>query len=165
MSLSRLDFLVEYSCLPILTQTSVRRPDDFSTYLLLSTSSRIPFITFWTASYCNTCRTVSPLLQELISSGVGEAEGGVSFAEIEFDSQDIMDSGLASTYMITSMPTLLSFDRGEAQTWTKVTDPKLMKDREWLKEWIKTEAGRGGDGGAGLNAGSGLFGGLWGKSK
>ncbi|PMD54242.1 uncharacterized protein K444DRAFT_540651 [Hyaloscypha bicolor E] len=143
--------------------TSVRRPDDFSTYLLLSTSSRKPLITFWTASYCNTCRIVSPLLQELISSGVGEAEGAVSFAEIEFDSQDIMDSGLAMTYMITSIPTLLSFERGEAQTYTKVTDPKLMRDREWLKEWIRTEAGRGG--GAGLNAGGGIFGGLWGNSK
>jgi len=69
------------------------------------------------------------------------------------------------TYMITSMPTLLSFDRGEAQTYTKVTDPKLMGDREWLKEWIRTEAGRGGSGGAGLNAGGGIFGGLWGNSK
>jgi thiol-disulfide isomerase/thioredoxin len=147
----------------VLTNFSVRRPDDFSTYLLLSTSSRNPLITFWTASYCNTCRTVSPLLQELISSGVGEAEGAASFAEIEFDSQDIMESGLAMTYMITSIPTLLSFERGEAQTYTKVTDPKLMRDREWLKEWIRTEAGRGG--GAGLNAGGGIFGGLWGNSK
>jgi thiol-disulfide isomerase/thioredoxin len=147
----------------VLTDFSVRRPDDFSTYLLLSTSSRNPLITFWTASYCNTCRTVSPVLQELISSGVGEAEGAASFAEIEFDSQDIMDSGLAMTYMIMSIPTLLSFERGEAQTYTKVTDPKLMRDREWLKEWIRTEAGRGG--GAGLNAGGGIFGGLWGNSK
>jgi thiol-disulfide isomerase/thioredoxin len=122
-------------------------------------------LTFWTASYCSTCRTVSPLLQELISSGVGEAEGGVSFAEIEFDSQDIMESGLAMTYMITSMPTLLSFDRGEAQTGTKVTDSKLMRDREWLWEWIRTEARRGGNGGAGLNAGGGLFGGLFGNTK
>jgi hypothetical protein len=76
-----------------------------------------------------------------------------------------MDSGLAITYMITSLPTLLSFDRGEAQTGTKVIDSKLMRDREWLKEWIRTEARRGGDGGAGLNAGSGLFGGLWGNPK
>jgi hypothetical protein len=67
---------------------------------------------------------------------VGEKEGGVSFCEIEYDSQDIMDSGLGLTYMITSMPTLLSFDRGEAQTGTKVTDPKQMKNKEWLKEWI-----------------------------
>jgi hypothetical protein len=105
------------------------------------------------------------LLQELISSGVGEAEGGVSFAEIEFDGQDIMESGLAMTYMITSLPTLLSFDRGEAKSGTKVTDPKLMRDREWLKEWIRTEASRGGNGGAGLNAGGGLFGGLFGNTR
>lgn len=94
---------------------------------------------------------------------MGEAEGPVTFAEIEFDSQDIMDSGLAMTYNIRSIPTLLSFERGEAQTYAKVTDPKLMRDREWLKEWIRTEAGR--SGGAGLNAGEGIFGGLWGNSK
>jgi hypothetical protein len=47
----------------------------------------------------------------------------------------------------------LNFDRGDAQTSTKVTDPKLMRGR---KEWIRTEAGRGGD--AGLNAGGGIFG-------
>jgi thiol-disulfide isomerase/thioredoxin len=149
----------------VLIDTSIRRPDDFSSYLLLSISSRTPLLTFWTASYCNTCRTVSPILEELISSGVGEEEGGVSFAEIEYDSPDIMDSGLGMTYMITSMPTLLSFDRGEAQTGTKVTDHKLMKDREWLKEWIRTEARRGGNGGAGGNVGGGLFGGLFGSTK
>jgi hypothetical protein len=54
----------------------------------------------------------------------------------------------------------LSFDRGEAQTHTKVTDPKSMRGRE---EWIRTEAGRGGD--AGLNAGGGIFGRLWENSK
>ena len=64
----------------------------------------------------------------MVESGVGEEEGGVSFCEIEYDSQDIMDSGLGLTYMITSMPTLLSFDRGEAQTGTKVIDPKQIKD-------------------------------------
>jgi hypothetical protein len=125
----------------------------------------MPFLTLWTASYCNTCRTVSPIIQALITSGIGEEEGGVSFAEIEYDSQDIMDSGLGMTYMITSMPTLLSFDRGEAQTRTKVTDPRLMSDREWLKEWIRTEARRGGNGGAGGNIGGGLFGGLFGSTK
>jgi len=145
--------------------TPIRRPDDFSAYLLLSTSSRTPLLTFWTASYCNTCRNVSPILEELISSGVGDEEGGVAFAEIEYDSPDIMDSGLGMTYMITSMPTLLSFDRGEAQTGTKITDPKLMKDREWLEEWIRTEARRRGNGGAGGNSDGGLFGGLFGSLK
>jgi len=50
---------------------------------------------------------------------VGEEEGGVSFCEIEYDCPDVMQSGLGMTYMITSMPTLLGFDRGEAQTTTK----------------------------------------------
>jgi len=105
-------------------------------------------------------------LQDLITSGVGEDEGGVSFCEIEYDAPDIMNSGLGMTYMITSMPTLLSFDRGEAQTGTKVTDPKQMTDKEWLKEWIRTEARRQGGGGAGSGTfGLGLFGGLFGNMK
>jgi len=95
---------------------------------------------------------------------VGEEEGGISYAEIEYDSPDIMDSGLGMTYMITSMPTLLSFDRGEAQLMTKVTDPKLMKNKEWLKEWLRTEASRRGEGGGG-GSGWGLFGGLFGNTK
>ncbi|KAL2065634.1 hypothetical protein VTL71DRAFT_3304 [Oculimacula yallundae] len=140
--------------------TPVRRPDEFYSYLNLSTSSRTPLLTFWTASYCNTCKKVSPILQDLINSGVGEEEGGVSFCEIEYDSMDIMDSGLGMTYMITSMPTLLSFDRGEAQVGTKITDPKQMTDIEGLKEWIRKEARRGGNGGDG--GGTGLFGGLFG---
>lgn len=77
---------------------------------------------------------------------------------------DIMDSGLGMTYMITSMPTLLSFDRGEAQVGTKITDPKEMKNVDGLKEWIRKEARRGGSGGDGgsMLGGSGLFGGLFG---
>jgi len=75
-----------------------------------------------------------------------------------------MNSGLGMTYMITSMPTLLAFDRGEAQNETRVTDPKKMKDREWLKDWIRTEAKRRGNGGAG-GGGNGLFGGLFGSSR
>jgi len=149
--------------LPRVCNNRVRRPDDFSSYLLLSTSSRAPLLTLWTASYCRTCKQVSPLLHELISQGVGEEEGGVSFCEVEFDAPDIMGSGLAMTYLITSMPTLLSFDRGEAQLQTKVTDPRKMADREWLREWIRTEARRQGGGGGGGD--SGLFGGLFGKTR
>ncbi|KAK6580685.1 hypothetical protein PZA11_006921 [Diplocarpon coronariae] len=146
--------------------TSVRRPDEFYSYLSLSTSSRMPLLTFWTASYCNTCRTVSPILQDLIRAGVGETEGGVSYAEIEYDSMDIMDSGLGTTFMITSMPTLLSFDRGEAQMGTKIVDPRKMKDVEGLQEWIRKEARRGGSGGDGGGAiGTGLFGGLFGNGQ
>ena len=84
---------------------------------------------------------------------------------MEFDAPDIMANAtdnLAMTYMITSIPTLLSFDGGEAQTTTKVSDGKKLADRAFLAEWIKTEAkrqgGRGGGGGSG-------FGGLFGSFK
>lgn len=99
-----------------------------------------------------------------MEQGVGEEEGGVCFAPIEFDSPDIMGGGadsLAMTYMITAIPTLLSFDAGEAQGATRITDGKKMTDREFMMEWIKNEArrhgGRGGGGGGGFSFG-GLFG-------
>jgi hypothetical protein len=78
-----------------------------------------------------------------------------------------MDSGFGMRYMITAMPTLLSFDRGEAMTQTKLMDPSKMRDTEFMKEWIRTEARRQGDGsgGSGFGGGGGLFGGLFGNSK
>lgn len=76
---------------------------------------------------------------------------------------------LAMTYMVTSIPTLLSFDAGEAQTTTKISDGKRLADREFLIEWIRNEAkrhgGRGGGGGDGTSSFGGLFGGLFGGRK
>ncbi|KAI0118202.1 hypothetical protein GGR51DRAFT_572218 [Nemania sp. FL0031] len=144
----------------------VRLPSSFQNYLLLSTSSRIPLLTLWTTSWCSTCRTVSPLIESLVASGVGEAEGGVAFCEVEYDAPDIMSGGAASdslsmTYMITSIPTLLSFDAGEARTETKVTDGRKLADPGFVEEWIRNEARRrGGRGGGG--GGTGGFGGLFG---
>ncbi|KAK1460834.1 hypothetical protein CMEL01_15131 [Colletotrichum melonis] len=143
---------------------SVRRPDDFHTYQLLSSSSRTPLITLWTTSWCGTCRVVAPLIQSIVESGVGEAEGGVGYCTVEFDSPDVMSGGLGMTYMITSIPTLLSFDNQEAQIQTKVHDAKKLTDRAFLEEWIRSEARRhaqrGGGGGSG-----GVFGGLFGGFK
>ncbi|KAJ3495183.1 hypothetical protein NLG97_g3573 [Lecanicillium saksenae] len=145
----------------------VRNNDTFQTYLAVSSSSCIPLLTLWTASWCPTCRTVEPLIRSLVESGVGEEYGGVALAPVEFDSPDIMSAGadgLAMTYMITAIPTLLSFDAGEAQTTTKITDGRQLADRELLTQWIQNEArrhgGRGGGGGSGLS-----FGGLFGRSK
>ncbi|OLN86147.1 Thioredoxin M5, chloroplastic [Colletotrichum chlorophyti] len=140
----------------------VRRPDDFHTYQLLSSSSRTPLITLWTTSWCGTCRVVEPLIKSLVESGVGEAEGGVGFCTVEFDAPDVMSGGLGMTYMITSIPTLLSFDNQEAQIQTKVHDAKKLTDRAFLEEWIKTEARRHGQRGAGGSSG-GAFGGLFGS--
>ncbi|KAM7220049.1 hypothetical protein V8F06_004563 [Rhypophila decipiens] len=149
---------------------SVRNLDQFHTYQLLSASARTPLLTLWTTSYCPTCRVVSPLLKELVESGVGEAEGGVAYCEVEYDAPDVMTAGLGLTYMINSIPTLLSFDAQEAQVETKVTDGKQLADRRFLEEWIRNEArrqgNRGGGGGSHRIGGvfSGLFG-LFGKSK
>ncbi|KAI1771613.1 hypothetical protein F4818DRAFT_444940 [Hypoxylon cercidicola] len=144
--------------------TSVRRPDDLHTYQLLSTSSRTPLITLWTTSWCATCHAVAPLLRSVVESGVGEAEGGVAFCQVEFDAPDIMNDALGTQYMITSIPTLLSFDAGEAQVQSKITNARNMADRAFLEEWIRNEARRhGGRGGGG--GGPGILGGLFGSWK
>ncbi|KAK0723752.1 hypothetical protein B0T21DRAFT_316327, partial [Apiosordaria backusii] len=124
---------------------SVRNLDQFHTYQLLSASSRTPLLTLWTASYCPTCKVVEPLLRELVESGVGEAEGGVGYCEVEYDAPDVMSSGLGMIYMINALPTLLSFDAQEAQVETKVTDARKMANRQFLEEWIRTEARRHGN--------------------
>jgi hypothetical protein len=101
----------------------------------------------------------------LVDSGIGEEEGGVALTTVEFDSPDIMSAGadsLAMTYMITSIPTLLSFDAGEAQTTTKVVDGKRLADHDFLVEWIRNEARR--HGGRGGGGGGFSFGGLFGRS-
>lgn len=45
---------------------------------------------------------ISPLLKELITEGVGEEQGGVSFAEIELDSPTL--GGLALRYQVRCSP-------------------------------------------------------------
>lgn len=104
-------------------------------------------MTLWTTSYYPSQETIAPLLQELISSGVGEEEGGVSFCEIDYHNPDILRDGLALTYGIINIPTLLSFDREMPQVETKITDLKVLVDREKLSEWIRNEAKRRGNGG------------------
>ncbi|KAG6178166.1 hypothetical protein E4U27_003928 [Claviceps purpurea] len=160
----------------------VRNPNSLTTYLSLSSSSRIPLITLWTTSYCPTCHRVLPLLQSLLERGIGEPQGGVAFAPIEFDSPD-MGSGssfsesLPMTYMITAVPTLLAFDdAGAPRTGSKVVDGRKMLDERFLVGWIEHEAARAGRGGGGRGGGGGgvsgggggwgaAFGGLFGGVK
>lgn len=101
-------------------------------------------------------------MRSLVESGVGETEGGVSLALVEFDSPDLQSAtpNLALTYMINSIPTLLSFDAGEAQTATKVADAHKLADRKFLEEWIRAEASRHGGRGGGTSGMPG-FGGLF----
>ncbi|KAI1473696.1 hypothetical protein F4774DRAFT_29472 [Daldinia eschscholtzii] len=142
----------------------VRRSDDLHTYQLLSSSSRTPLLTLWTTSWCSTCHVVAPLIKSVIESGVGEAEGGVGYCEVQYDAPDVMSSSLGMDFMVTSIPTLLSFDAGEAQTRTKVTDGRKLTDRSFLEEWIRNEARRHGGRGGG-SGGPGILGGLFGSLK
>jgi thiol-disulfide isomerase/thioredoxin len=145
--------------------TRVRNFDQFHNYQLLSSSARTPLLTLWTTSWCSTCRVVAPLLEELVESGVGEAEGGVAYCAVEFDAPDVMAAGLGLTFMINSVPTLLSFDAGEAQVQTKVTDGRQLADRRFLEEWIRNEARRHGNrGGGSTGGGSNFLGSIFGRS-
>jgi thiol-disulfide isomerase/thioredoxin len=122
-------------------------------------------LTLWTASYCSSCRTIKPLLQSFVESGIGETEGGVNYCEVEFDAPDVLDSGLGMTYMVNSLPSLITFDRGEVVD--RITDVGLMKDKLWLKEYIEKQATRRGQGTSSpsSDSGSGFFGGLFGNTK
>ncbi|OJD40563.1 thioredoxin-like protein [Diplodia corticola] len=126
----------------------IRTPDELSNLLLISASTRRPLITLWTASWCASCKAVAPLVHKAIEAdGAGEAAGGVGYAEVQVDAATIGD--LPLTYRITSMPTLMAFDRGEAQFETRLTAVDRIKDAALLRDWVETEAARRGEGGAG----------------
>ncbi|PNP48698.1 hypothetical protein TGAM01_v201867 [Trichoderma gamsii] len=142
---------------------SIRTPASFNSQLSLSTSLGIPLLTLWSTAWCPSCRTIEPLLRSLVSSGVGEQEGGVLFAPVQFDTPEMMSTPmpLASRYSITSTPTLLSFDAGEARPSTKVMDARKLADRQFLIDWIRNEAKRHESGGGGGGGGAASFGGLF----
>lgn len=67
-------------------------------------------------------------------------------------------------YAVSDVPTLLAFDRQEPQLGTRVTRESELRDRRFLEEWVRREAARQGEGGAG-GTGRSLFSGLFGGSK
>ena len=138
----------------------IRRDEELQTLTLMSASNRVPLITLWTTTWCQSCKIVSPLVQELVEQdGVGEKQGGVSFVEVEMDSTDLGGlAGIGMRYGINSIPTLLAFDRQEPQLETKVSRLDDLKSKDFLVKWIETEASRHGQGGAG-----GRFFGLFGR--
>lgn len=93
------------------------------------------------------------------TDGVGEEQGGIGFAEIEYDAPG--NEELQMRYMVRSLPTLLAFSRGEPQLETMKTRLDEMKNEKVMREWLEEEAGRRGQGGAG--GGAGLLGKLFGS--
>jgi hypothetical protein len=68
--------------------TTIRTPNELSNLLLLSSSSNVPLITYWTMSWYS--QTNTSVAKTLIGDeGVGEAEGGVGYVEVEMDAPTI----------------------------------------------------------------------------
>jgi thioredoxin 1 len=61
-------------------------------------------VDFW-AEWCNPCRTLSPILDELAE----EYEGRVKIGKVNIEDQQ----GLAAEYGVRAIPTLLLFDKGQ----------------------------------------------------
>lgn len=59
------------------------------------------------------------------------------------------------------MPTLLAFHKGFANEGTKVREAGKMREREWLAEWIRSEARRRDGGGPGGECGGRAVGGVF----
>ena len=129
----------------------IRREDEFQTLTLISASSRVPLLTFWMTTWCQSCKVILPTLQSLIENdGIGEEQGGVSLVQVEMDSPDLGGiTGLGMKYGINSIPSLLAFDRQEPQLETKISRLDELKNKDFLVKWIENEAARHGQGGAG----------------
>jgi thioredoxin 1 len=61
-------------------------------------------VDFW-AEWCNPCRTLGPILDELAE----EYEGRVKIGKVNIEDQQ----GLAAEYGVRAIPTLLLFDKGQ----------------------------------------------------
>ncbi|KAF8418989.1 hypothetical protein EV426DRAFT_709498 [Tirmania nivea] len=124
---------------------SVRTKDDFQTLLALSTSNNIPLITFWTASWCPTCKIANPLIHEIIENPDGKylSKGvKVGLVEVEVDAPDL-GYGLGARFMIRSVPTLLAFQRDFPQIDKALSNKHDLTNRQTLIRWIEEVAKEG----------------------
>lgn len=70
----------------------------------------------------------------------------------------MMSSVLAREYFITSIPTLLAFEKGQAQLKNKVVENTELGNRAFLESWVRKEAERERE----RSGGGGLFRGIFG---
>lgn len=59
---------------------------------MLNAADNRTLITMWSARWCDTCKTVTPLILRMIQDEkVGEREGGLGYVEVEMDAPGIGD--------------------------------------------------------------------------
>ena len=82
-------------------------------------------VDFW-APWCGPCRAVHPVLEQL----AGESD------KVEFVKLNVDDNvAVASRYGVLSIPTVILFDRGEAQETVIGARPRAHYERAWAR-WL-----------------------------
>ena len=149
--------------------TPVLIPPTFHDYLRLVSANNTLLLALFTTSGCAPCRTITPLLTELVNNrgpAPDDKFSALALAEVELDSPDtsngkMMDLGVE--WGVSSMPTLVGFGGRRADRITeRLDDVKIMSDKARISGWVD-EAMRKGDpfgtqGGGGGGLLSRLFG-------
>jgi len=147
----------------------VLTPPTFHDYLRLVSANNTLLLALFTTSGCAPCRTITPLLTELVNNRAPSPDDKFSvlaLTEVELDSADtsngkMMDLGVE--WGVSSMPTLIGFGGRRADRITeRLDDVKIMSDRARISDWVD-DAMRKGDpfgtqGGGGRGLLSRLFG-------
>ena len=150
----------------------VTAPPIFYDYLRLASSKNILLLLLFTTSSCVPCRTISPLLESLITSRASQPVdrfSSLALAEVELDSPDHSNGTLADLgveYGISSIPSLVGFGGRRAERVTeKLVDTNMMGDRERMKacldEWMEKGNPSGPDKGNGSRGIGGILGRLF----
>lgn len=153
----------------------VTTPPIFHDYLRLASSNNILLLLLFTTSSCVPCRTISPLLESLITSRTPQPVdrfSSLALAEVELDSPDQSNGPVADLgveYGISSIPSLVGFGGRRAERVTeKLVDTKMMGDRERMKacldEWMEKGDPSGPDTGNSSGSIGGILGRLFGGS-
>ncbi|QAA34601.1 thioredoxin [Clostridium manihotivorum] len=83
---------------------------------VMKDSKNVVLVDFW-ATWCEPCKMISPILDELSE----ELEGKVEFVKVNAD----QNKELVSKYQISGIPTMLIFKRGELVDTLNGFNPKV----------------------------------------
>ncbi len=116
------------------------------------------------------CRTISPLLQSLVTSRTAQPAdrfSALAFAEVELDSPDRSNGAVADLgveYGISSIPSLVGFGGRRSERVTeRIVDTKIMGSRGDMKAWLDEHMEKGDPSGTDRGSDSGGTGSILGK--
>ncbi len=153
----------------------ITTPPIFHDHLRLASSNNVLLLLLFTTSSCVPCRTISPLLQSLITSRIPQPLdrfSALALAEVELDSPDRSNGAVAELgveYGISSIPSLVGFGGRRAERVTeRAIDTNMMGNKErmkaWMDEWMEKGDPFGTDSGNGSTGPGGILGKLFGRN-